>query len=182
MKITGGLYRGIPLHVVSDAVRPTTDRVRESLFSILVDFVPEARVLDLFAGAGTLGLEALSRGAASAQFVEQNPRAASALEQQLKRLKPQPAARVAKEDALRWLKRVGEDSVDLVFADPPYEWKQRPWLDPVCETLLARKALSEDGLLIFERASRDRTEIPPDWELLREKEYGDSCLLFLSPV
>ena len=182
MKITGGQYRGIPLQVVSDAVRPTTDRVRESLFSTLFDFVPEARVLDLFAGAGTLGLEALSRGAASAQFVEQNDRVASALQQKIDSLKPKPTARVAKEDALRWLKRVEEDSVDLVFADPPYEWKQRPWLDQVCEILLTRNGLSEDGLLVFERASRDRTEIPVGWELLREREFGDSCVLFLSPA
>ena len=122
MRIIAGRYRGHPLVAPTGrTARPTTDRVREALFSILGASVQEAMVLDLFAGSGALGLEALSRGAARAVFVEASPRSLGALRKNIGTLGADPV-RVAKgrvEDTLTRLARDGE-TFDLVFLDPPY--------------------------------------------------------------
>jgi len=122
MRIIAGRYRGHPIAAPAGrTARPTTDRVREALFSILGASVEDAAVLDLFAGSGALGLEALSRGAARAVFVEASPRSLAALHKNINRLGTE-AIRVARgrvEDTLGRLARNGE-TFDLVFLDPPY--------------------------------------------------------------
>ena len=122
MRIIAGRYRGHPIIAPAGrTVRPTTDRVREALFSILGASVEDASVLDLFAGSGALGLEALSRGAARAVFVEAAPVSIGALHKNIQRLGAE-VARVARgrvEDTLPRLARDGE-TFDLVFLDPPY--------------------------------------------------------------
>jgi 16S rRNA (guanine966-N2)-methyltransferase len=101
-------------------VRPTADRVREAWLSILQDAIPGARVLDLYAGSGALGLEALSRGAASADFVELAPASLAALGANIATLGLEPRATVHRGDALRFASRLAPGSYDVAFADPPY--------------------------------------------------------------
>jgi 16S rRNA (guanine966-N2)-methyltransferase len=101
-------------------VRPTADRLREAGMSFLADALPGARVLDLFAGSGALGLEALSRGAAAAEFVELNPASLRALEANIAALAVGGRARVHRGDALRFAERLGPAAYDVAFADPPY--------------------------------------------------------------
>jgi 16S rRNA (guanine966-N2)-methyltransferase len=101
-------------------VRPTADRVREAWMSILSDALPGARVLDLFAGSGALGLEALSRGAASVDFVDIGPRSIAALKSNIDSLGVGEVARVHRADALRFAARLAPLSYDIAFADPPY--------------------------------------------------------------
>src|SRR5918999_1694005 len=121
MRIISGVYRGRRLVVPRDArVRPTADRVRESWMSILGDELVGARVLDLFAGSGALGLEALSRGADTATFVELNPASLKALEQNISALAVEDAATVHRGDAIRFAGKLPEGTYDVVFADPPY--------------------------------------------------------------
>jgi 16S rRNA (guanine966-N2)-methyltransferase len=122
MRIVSGLYGGRRLVAPKgDVARPTQDRVREAWFSILGDEVREARVLDLFAGSGALGLEALSRGAASAEFVEKARQSLIALESNIEALGVQEMSKVRKGDALKVAKSLVLGSYDLVFADPPYD-------------------------------------------------------------
>ena len=104
-----------------DIARPTQDRVREAWFSILGDAVDEARVLDLFAGSGALGLESLSRGAASADFVEKARQSLVALEANIEALGVKEIAKIRKGDALKFAETLEAGSYDLVFADPPYD-------------------------------------------------------------
>jgi 16S rRNA (guanine966-N2)-methyltransferase len=121
MRIVAGQYGGRRLIIPKDSrVRPTADRVRESWMSILGDRLVGARVLDLFAGSGALGLEALSRGAASATFVELNPASLKALEENITALAVQNAATVHRGDAMRYAGKLPEGAYDIVFADPPY--------------------------------------------------------------
>jgi 16S rRNA (guanine966-N2)-methyltransferase len=101
-------------------VRPTSDRVREAWMSILGQDLEDARVLDLYAGSGALGLEALSRGAASATFVELNPSSLRALEQNIAALGVEEAVTVHRADALRYAERLPPGAFDVVLADPPY--------------------------------------------------------------
>jgi len=121
MRIIGGSFRGRRLTAPADArVRPTGDRVREAWMSILGQALLDARVLDLYAGSGALGLEALSRGAASATFIEVNPRSLAALERNIATLAVQDRARVHRGDALRYAERLPPAAYDIVLADPPY--------------------------------------------------------------
>jgi len=121
VRIIGGRWRGTKLAVPDVAgLRPTSDRVRETLFNWLMPMLPGARVLDLFAGSGALGLEALSRGAASAVLVERDPALAAALRATAARLPGGQAAEIAQADALAWLVSQPQGAFDLAFLDPPF--------------------------------------------------------------
>jgi 16S rRNA (guanine966-N2)-methyltransferase len=121
VRIVAGRFGGRRLVAPKDArVRPTADRVREAWMSIVAGSIPGARVLDLYAGSGALGLEALSRGAASADFVELAPGSLAALRANIESLGVDRAARVHRADALRFAQRLEPGAYDLAFADPPY--------------------------------------------------------------
>lgn len=122
MRLIGGQWRGTRLAVAaSPGLRPTSDRVRETLFNWLTSMLPGARVLDLFAGSGALGLEAVSRGAASAVLVERDPALASILREVVGRLPGGEAVGVSQSDALAWLRSQPGAPFDLAFVDPPFE-------------------------------------------------------------
>jgi 16S rRNA (guanine966-N2)-methyltransferase len=121
MRIVAGEFGGRRLVVPRDArVRPTADRVREAWMSILAESLPGARVLDLFAGSGALGLEALSRGAATAEFVELNAPSIRALRENIGTLGLEARCTVHRGDALRFAERLPPAEFDVAFADPPY--------------------------------------------------------------
>lgn len=121
MRIVGGSLGGRRLTAPKDArVRPTADRVREAWFSILGNAIVDARVLDLFAGSGALGLEALSRGAATVEFVEIGRASLLALNANIEALGVEAVATVRKADAVRFAERLAPQAYDVVFADPPY--------------------------------------------------------------
>lgn len=138
MRIIAGEWGGRSLRVPRDGrVRPTADRAREAWMSIVQPSLPGARVIDLFAGSGALGLEALSRGAARADFVEITPASLKALRANIDTLGAQARARVHRADALRFAARLEADVYDVAFADPPYNlgmaerltslWLRRPF-------------------------------------------------------
>ncbi|MFL5908595.1 MAG: RsmD family RNA methyltransferase [Solirubrobacterales bacterium] len=168
LRITGGELGGRRIRVPrGGAVRPTTERVREALFSILGD-LSEARVLDLFCGSGALAIEALSRGAAEATLVDTRPRTAR---DNLESLGLSERARTVRSDAARFLRRAEEGSFDLVLCDPPYRLADRlaAELDP-----LIRRVLAPGGRVVVE-ASPDRP-LPLDLPLLVERAYGDTLI------
>lgn len=120
-RIVAGEFRGRRLALPADTrVRPTADRVREAWLSIVAQWVPEAKVLDLFAGSGALGLEALSRGAREATFVDLNPASVDAIKRNLAALGLQGRARVLRRDVVRFLAPLRGRQFELAFADPPY--------------------------------------------------------------
>jgi 16S rRNA (guanine966-N2)-methyltransferase len=166
MRVVAGEFRGRRLQAPRGVrTRPTADRVREALFSILGD-VSGARVLDLYAGSGALGIEALSRGAESAVFVERDPRAATAIRRNLDALGVEQD--VIRQDVLRFLAR-GEGTFDLVFCDPPYDSGPR-LAGPLSERLPA--VLSRDARIVTE--SDRRTPLELSLPLVTERAYGDT--------
>ncbi len=121
MRIVAGRWRGRRIEApVGDLVRPTGDRVRESWMSIVHSVLPEARVLDLCAGSGALGLEALSRGAAVCDFVESSATALAVIQANLERLGGHEGAHVHRDDAVAFVQRLHAGAYDVAFADPPY--------------------------------------------------------------
>jgi 16S rRNA (guanine966-N2)-methyltransferase len=166
VRVVAGEFKGRRLRAPrGKRTRPTADRVREALFSMLGD-VSGARVLDLYAGSGALGIEALSRGAASALFVERDPHAAAAIEDNLRSLGLDQAVR--RQDVLRFLAR-REGTFDLVFCDPPYDSVPRI-AGPLAERLPA--LLLEDARIVTESDKRTPLELP--FVLLTERAYGDT--------
>ena len=170
LRLIGGDYRRRRLPVLdSPGLRPTPDRVRETLFNWLATQTAGARVLDLFAGTGALGLEALSRGAREACFVERDPRVATQLVDNLTTLGADSRGRVVTGDALAFLK--GEPSAhSLVFLDPPFH---QGLAAPCCEALEAGW-LGEDAFIYMETEATLEPEIPAHWQLHREVRAGDS--------
>jgi len=176
MRITGGEFCGRPVKVpAGDKVRPTQDRVRGALFSMLAAQVPGARVLDLFAGSGAVGLEAVSRGAAEAVWVEADRRHVAILKENVQAFGA--VGRVVGDDCLRWLRRAEGEPFDLVFADPPYEWALENGVVGIAELLRTRKLLRVGGILVTEQPAELAAAELPEWDLLRDRVYGHTRLV-----
>lgn len=164
VRLIGGRWRGTRLEVPdAPGLRPTGDRVRETLFNWLMPMLPGARVLDLFAGSGALGLEAVSRGAATATLVERDPVLAAALREVAGRLPGGEAVSVVQADALGWLASQPEQAFDLAFVDPPFAADL--W-GAVLPALLPK--LSTGAWLYLEAPNEAAVAVPPDWALHRE--------------
>ena len=180
MRIIAGQAGGIRLEVPPAEVRPTMDRVKAAIFSSLGERVLDARVLDLFAGTGALGLEALSRGAASAVFVEDNLPALQAIEQNFLRTKLR--GRVRRQEVFAFLESAGtKERYDLIFADPPYEKTKSG--GEFTRLLLANEQLAEllepSGILVLEKRPGEELHPAGLWETIRAKRYGATEVLFL---
>lgn len=170
VRIIGGRWRGRRIAIpAAEALRPTTDRIRETLFNWLQHHLAGKRVADLFSGTGILGFEALSRGAASVLFVEQDRRLAAAIDRQLTEF-GRGTSRVLAADVYELLAKGAPDSYDLVFLDPPYRHGR---LGQLC-TLLRREGwLAEGALVYLEHDRRSPPELPAGFELHREKTAGE---------
>jgi 16S rRNA (guanine966-N2)-methyltransferase len=170
MRVIAGRHGGRRLRApAGEATRPTSDRVREALFSVLAERVDGARVLDLFAGSGALGLEALSRGAASATFVDSSPAALRVIRSNLETLGEE--AEVVRADALRWLGAASRRSrqYDLAFVDPPY--RRAAALGPALGAALA--AVLADGAVVVAESDR-RAPLELGIPVVDDRRYGDT--------
>jgi 16S rRNA (guanine966-N2)-methyltransferase len=183
MRIVAGSAKGVRLAPVPQGVRPVSDRAREGLFSSLGARVPGARVLDLFAGTGALGIEALSRGADHAVFVERAPAAAATLYENLELAKVADHATVEPRAVRTFLRSAKIDAdaggggpFDLVFLDPPYEMGS-PELEETLEELADGPLLEGGWTVVLTRAKTNPVHvIPLHWSTARELRYGDSLL------
>lgn len=176
MRITGGIHRGRLLKVPEGIeVRPTQDRVREALFNILMHDIAGARFLDLFAGSGAVGLEAISRGAAAAVFVELNARHISFIKTNAAMLKLAP--QIVQADAYRYIAAFAGSPFDIAYADPPYALGEEKGFQEMIKALAARNVIRPGGLFIAETTCRAAIDETPGWDLCRDREYGKSRLL-----
>ncbi|HWW31693.1 MAG TPA: 16S rRNA (guanine(966)-N(2))-methyltransferase RsmD [Steroidobacteraceae bacterium] len=171
VRIIAGRWRGRRVNFPDiPGLRPTPDRVRETLFNWLQHCVADARCLDLFAGSGALGLEALSRGAAEVHFVEQDPAAARALQEQLIRLGGESKGRVWSMGAARYL-RTPAKAFDIVFLDPPFGTNALAEYVPMLD---AGNWVNPGGLVYLENErSAGLLALPAHWELLKSKSAGE---------
>ena len=181
MRISGGVHRSRQLASPRGAsTRPTSDRVREALFSILDarGVIAGARVLDFFAGTGALGLEALSRGAAFATFVESDQRALEALARNVDALRERKRTRILALAAARAATVLAGDAATLVFCDPPYARLESAVA--VLATAAQHGALAEGAVVVLEHATRDTPRMDASAALHEtdSRRYGDTCLSF----
>lgn len=191
MRIIAGTNRGLRLAVPDSVTRPTADRTREALFSILGDHVPGSHVLDLFAGSGALGLESLSRGAESATFVEQNRAASEVIAKNISKAHFTSKSTVRRGDVSQFLNAPSSKTpFDLIFADPPYQ--KRPGDTDHASALLTsnrlRSLITEDGIFVLEDSSSRVLDTPTEspeendlWELICTRTYGAARLRLFRP-
>jgi 16S rRNA (guanine966-N2)-methyltransferase len=183
MRVIAGSAGGIRLVVPKCGVRPTMDRVKAAIFSSLANRVIGARVLDLFAGSGALGIEALSRGATSVHFVDEDRQSIAAIEKNL--AKTSLGGRVREENVFEFLRRCRfTEKFHIIFADPPYEKTRSGEL--FTEKLLANKVLWEllepDGVFVLEKRPDESLPSTRLWNVIRAKTYGATEVLFLAPI
>ena len=180
-RVIAGSARGIRLDAPEGtAVRPTLDRVRESLFSILMPRLPGARFADLFAGSGANGIEALSRGAVAAAFVDNDPRSLACVKQNLARAQVESSATLHRLPLPAGMDRLrkAEAPFDLVYADPPFDFDGYPTL---LEALLSQEIILPQGLVIIEHASGvTLPESVASLAIQRQVAYGNVTLSFFA--
>ena len=173
MRIIAGEARGRKLFAPDGAeTRPTADRVRESLFNILGTRVPDAQVLDLFAGSGALALEAISRGAAFAALCDMSRDAARVIERNIALMRAEDRTLFIRADWREALSRLRGRRFSLVFLDPPYRMLDVYAL--AAESMKALDLLTENAVLVMEHAAKSPLALPPGFEIYDERRYGDT--------
>ncbi len=169
MRVISGSKRGTKLlFIENELVRPTTDRVKEAVFNIIQFQVRDTRVLDLFAGCGGLGIEALSRGASRAVFVDHGKPSLDILRKNIAKTGFEEKAECFLSDFETYLKRTKE-SYDLIFLDPPYH---RGMAQRALSVIASRKLLSENGLIVLECDADEEISIPAFFRTKKQTQYG----------
>ena len=173
LRIIGGQWRGRKLSFKPiEGLRPTTDRVRETLFNWLAPDIHGARCLDLFAGSGALGLESLSRGAASCDFVERDTPTLAQIEKHLLTVDGRDRGHCHRQTAVEFLTHA-HTPWDIVFIDPPFG---QQLVGPCCELLERQQLLAQNALVYIETAVTETLpQLPVGWDLHREKKAGEVC-------
>jgi 16S rRNA (guanine966-N2)-methyltransferase len=182
MRVVGGAAGGIPLHLpkgAGESLRPTMDIVKNAIFNTLAESVTGIRVLDLFAGVGGLGIEALSRGAASCVFVESNRRACESIRRNLEKTRV-AGGEIVCADAVRWLER-NLTMFDLIVADPPYAKRpgDRDFASEILGNPALPRALTPGGICVIEHLPGTELPLSGRWECVRQRNYGATGVAFL---
>ena len=179
MKIISGKYKGrnIEGHNL-DGTRPTMERVKESLFAIIQNYLDGAVVLDLFSGSGNLGIEALSEGASFAYLVDYNKKASDTIKRNLNTLgiKDAEVINLDYKKALNYLK---DKKIDLIFLDPPYK---TDFIEQSIKLIDEYNILSNEGLIICENDSLDKIVYPDNYEVVKDRKYGDKWVVILRKI
>lgn len=176
MRIIAGEYKGRKLKTIAtDEVRPTQDSVKEAIFNILRGYPQGKNCLDLYAGFGSLGLEAISRGAENVDFVELKPRYCQVIKENVELISVQSKATVNCQNVLSFI-QTSRKKYDLIFMDPPYSSQE---YNIVLEELLRQRLLNNPAVLVVEYGVDKRPEIPEKYVLIKEKKYGTTGILIL---
>ncbi len=178
MRVIAGIARSLPLKTIDGMdTRPTTDRIKETLFNIIMPEIPGALFLDLFAGSGAIGIEALSRGASHCKFVENNRRAVSCIEENLKFTKFSDKADVITADVISYLNSLKDVDFDIIFMDPPY----KKGLEKDALYVLSNKKFLKDTTVIIEADLYENFDYVSDYgfEIYKIKEYKTNKHIFM---
>lgn len=178
VRVISGSARGLKLNTPGDdRVRPTTDRVKESMFNIVQDWVYDGQVLDLFAGSGALGIEALSRGASQAVFCDNSLDSIKIIKSNIEKARVVDRSQIVSGDFKRCLRdmEAKNQSFDMIFVDPPY---YKGLFEEVLDTIRACKILKKDGIVIVEHDAKRPIGQVEGLEVYKEKKYGITMLTF----
>ncbi len=169
MRIISGIRRGHKLHdFQGQDVRPTTDRVKEAIFNLIQGYIPQSRVLDMFAGSGALSFEALSRGAEFSVLIDCDRRSVELIKKNINELKFNDIC-IVKEMSCMDYAKISNESFDIIFLDPPYN---KGFIEPVLNLISENELLSRDGIIVLES---DNTDFKSDFcglRMIKQRRYG----------
>lgn len=169
MRIISGCRRGHKLHEFAGSdVRPTTDRVKEAIFNLIQFNVPDAVVLDMFAGSGALSFEALSRGAQRAVLIDSDKNSVAIIKKNIRELKFEDLCEVRTQSCLDFAKTC-KDKFDIIFLDPPYN---KGFIEPVLTSIYENDLLSGEGIIVLESDDTDFKSEFSGFQILKQKRYG----------
>lgn len=178
MRVIAGTARSLQLKTIEgNDTRPTTDRIKETLFNMLMPYVPESKFLDLFAGSGAIGIEAISRGANECVFVELNPKAIACINDNVAHTKFTKESKVVKYDAISYVAGLKEIDFDVIFMDPPYNKE----LEKEVLSVLADKKFVTDTLIVIEADINEDFSYVEDlgFDIIKDKKYKTNRHIFL---
>lgn len=173
MRIIGGDNKGRRLKVSKTGIRPTKSIVRQAIFNIIGSRVNAARILDVFAGSGALGIEAISHGAANCVFVEKRPKT---LVENIDKLLLSDRTEIIGSDFRAGLRKLKERRFDIIFLDPPYH---RDYLEKTLRLVVSHNLLNTGGVIIAEHSPEDNFVLPDHFSVLKKKQYGDTAVTFI---
>ncbi len=173
MRVISGKAKGLKL-LAPDGIdtRPTTDRVKESVFNLLMPYLPAQSVLDLFAGSGAMGIEAVSRYCGYCVFVEKNLSALEIIHKNTEKAKISDDVRIIRSDALSYLSET-KDAFDIIFLDPPYN---KGFINPVLSIIAEKKLLNLGGVIVCETELNGETVSHTDFECIKQAKYGKTII------
>ncbi|SHJ58635.1 16S rRNA (guanine(966)-N(2))-methyltransferase RsmD [Tepidibacter formicigenes] len=181
MRVISGSARGLKLKSPKGMdVRPTTDRVKESVFNIINNRLIDSFVLDIFSGTGSLGIEALSRGAQKCTFIDSSKESIKVIKENIEKARVNDKSEVILSDAISAINKLGvrRDKFDIIFMDPPY---LKNLIEPVLEEISKKNILEEDGIIIVEHDTKDELlEEINNLYKYREKKYGNTTISFFA--
>ena len=181
MKVISGIYKGRKIEGYDiNGTRPTMDRVKESLFAIIQEYIPNSVVLDLFSGSGNLGIESLSQGASYAYLVDHNQKAIRTIKSNVENIGI-TNCEVLAMDYLKALNYLNEKNIkfDLIFLDPPYN---TDYIEKSIHLITKYNLLKANGLIICESSSIDKIIYPESYKIIKDKKYGDKWVAILKQI
>lgn len=178
MRVISGTAKGHKLKCIEGInTRPTQDRVKESVFNILMNYIKDSNILDLFSGTGNLAIESLSRGARFAIMVDKNPLCKKIIEENLEHTKLQDKGQVLCQDVLDAIRKLKDKyKFDIIFMDPPYS---KGNILPTLNEIFNSDILSTNGIIVIEREKKDEIEDSTNYKVVREQVYGNTVVSFL---
>ena len=177
MRVISGTARGTHLEAPEgDSTRPTTDRIKETLFNMIAFDMPNCELLDLFSGSGAISIECLSRGGKKAVLVEKDKKAIDVIKRNLEKTRLKAKTRVMELDVITALDKLKGDEYDIVFMDPPYQLQN---IEEILQKLSENNILAENGYIILERSTNTIVNLPQNLVLWKEKKYKTTTLSFI---
>lgn len=173
MRVAGGNRKGQRLKVSRKGIRPTKNIVREAIFNIIGNYIHDAKVLDIFAGSGALGIESLSRGAAHCVFIEKRPKI---LAENIEKMLFKDQTEIIKGDFKAGLMRIKKRSFNIIFLDPPY---YEDYMEKALALISNHNLLQNSGLIIAEHSPKKNFVLPGGFSLFKEKQYGETAVTFI---
>lgn len=176
MRVISGKLRGRVLKGYNiEGTRPTMDRVKESVFASIYDYIDESIILDLFAGSGNLGIESISNGASKCYFVDNNIECINVIKDNIRTFKIENNSEVIKGDYKVAIKRLASNNIsfDIIFIDPPYKYCIK---EELFKMIIDNNLVNKDGIVVYEYSNKEEVDISDNFILLKSKKYGDKYI------
>ena len=180
MKVISGTLKGRKIDGYNlDGTRPTMDRVKESLFAMIQNYIGESICLDLFAGSGNLGIEAISEGATFVYFNDNNKKAAEVIKKNIKNFNIIEKSKVLNMNYKKVLNELNGQKIDIIFLDPPYKTN---YIEESIKIINSNNLLSNTGIIVCESSDLNKIIYTDDFQILKEKKYGDKWVVILGKI